>query len=394
MPTLAEVVTSWPFTWYPAPSAVQTRRASRMASSGVSSSSATMANSSPPSRPTRSTSRTFSFSLAATSSSSAVARGVAERVVDVLEAIEVEAEYRHEVAVALGAGHSTFEVLIELYAVRQAGQRIVHGEESDLVLGVPALADAPRGDRRRHGEAHDDQKAGGQGDDRERHIGQRGGRGLVNGKGVDAGELAAFHDGNERKADIPLAGQVGKLDTAFARCAGKRLLDVAFTQHGVERFGGEVAADGESGALRRQNGEAVEATDELAFCLVDIAQQPAAGNLVETIDQVESVRAETWIGGKRDVCAGVLGEIAKARLVQHVHVLVEHALRCAGLAQTVVDVTSPGQCGFARVAAEHVIDRRSARQDAGNDSEKTQDHQTGHYQPIPTANFCHLREFP
>jgi hypothetical protein len=62
-------------------------------------------------------------------------------------------------------------------------------------------------------------------------------------------------------------------------------------QHGDERVGGEVAADGEGGALRRQNGEAVEATDELAFCLVDTAQKPAAGKLVETINQVESVRA-------------------------------------------------------------------------------------------------------
>jgi hypothetical protein len=43
---------------------------------------------------------------------------MAERVVDVFEAIEVEAEHRQEVAMALGAGHSTFEVLIELYAVR------------------------------------------------------------------------------------------------------------------------------------------------------------------------------------------------------------------------------------------------------------------------------------
>jgi hypothetical protein len=35
----------------------------------------------------------------------------------------------------------------------------------------------------------------------------------------------------------------------------------------------------------------LEATDELAFWLVDIAHKPAAGNLVETINQVESVRA-------------------------------------------------------------------------------------------------------
>ncbi len=299
-----------------------------------------------------------------------VARGVAERVVDVLEAIEVEAEHRHEVAVALGAGHRTFQILVELHAVGQAGQRIVHGEEADLVLGQPALADAPRGDRRRHGEAHDDQKAGGQGNDRERQIGERGGRRLVNGEGVDAGELAALHDRDQRKADIPLVGEVGKLDTTLACRSGERALDVALAKCGAERLGREIAADGERGPFGRQDGEAIEAADELAACLVDIAQQPAAGEPVETVDQAKSICAETRLGRKRDLRAvGALGEIAKPRFIQHMHVFVEHALRRAGLAQTVVDFASPGQRGFAGITAKDVIDRGSAGQNAGNDGE-------------------------
>jgi len=37
-----------------------------------------------------------------------IAGGVAERVIDVLEAVEIEAEHRHQVAVPLGACHQRF----------------------------------------------------------------------------------------------------------------------------------------------------------------------------------------------------------------------------------------------------------------------------------------------
>jgi hypothetical protein len=94
-----------------------------------------------------------------------IAGGVPERVVDVLEAIEIEGEHGHQMAVASRPRHGAFEMLVKLQPVRQVGQRVVHGQVADLVLGEPALADAPRGDRRGHREAHDNEETGGQGDD-------------------------------------------------------------------------------------------------------------------------------------------------------------------------------------------------------------------------------------
>ena len=126
-----------------------------------------------------------------------IAGGVAERVVDVLEAVEVEPEHRHQLAVALGAGHGAVEMLVELKPVGQAGQRIVHGEIADLVLGQPALADAPRGNGRGHGEAHHDQEAGGQRHHREREIGEAGSGRLVEGEGIDARDLAVLRGRDE-----------------------------------------------------------------------------------------------------------------------------------------------------------------------------------------------------
>jgi hypothetical protein len=101
-----------------------------------------------------------------------IAGSVTKRVVDVLEAVEVEAEHRHQVAVALAAGDRAVEMLVELQAVRQAGERVVHGEITNLILGEPALADAPRGDGRGHREAQDNEQACGQRHHRERDIGQ------------------------------------------------------------------------------------------------------------------------------------------------------------------------------------------------------------------------------
>ena len=69
----------------------------------------------------------------------------------------------------------------------------MHGEVADLVLGEPALADAPRGDGGGNGEAHDDQQAGRQRDDSQREIGEFGSRRLIHHEGVDAGDLAVVH---------------------------------------------------------------------------------------------------------------------------------------------------------------------------------------------------------
>ena len=130
---------------------------------------------------------------------------MAERVVDVLEAVEVETEYGHEIAVALGAGHGAVEMLVELNPVGQAGQGIVHGEIADLILGQPALADASRSNGRGHREAHHDQQAGGQRHHRESQIGEAGSGRLVEGKGVDAGDLAVFGGRDESEPAVARA---------------------------------------------------------------------------------------------------------------------------------------------------------------------------------------------
>ena len=48
------------------------------------------------------------------------------------------------------------------------------------------------------------------------------------------------------------------------------------------------------------------------------------------------------------------------------------------------------QRGLVRVAAEHIVDGRAARQHAGDDGEKTENYQTGHYQPIARADLFHV----
>ena len=54
-----------------------------------------------------------------------VARGVAERVVDVLEHVEVDEEDRRLGLRARGAGEGVLEPVHEQQAVRQAGERVV-----------------------------------------------------------------------------------------------------------------------------------------------------------------------------------------------------------------------------------------------------------------------------
>ena len=87
-----------------------------------------------------------------------------ERVVDILEAVEIETEHCHQMAVAFGPRYGAVEMLAELEAIGQAGEGIVHGEIANLIFGQPALANAPRGDGRGYREPHDDQQAGGERD--------------------------------------------------------------------------------------------------------------------------------------------------------------------------------------------------------------------------------------
>ena len=78
-----------------------------------------------------------------------IAGGVAERVVDLLEAVEVDEQHARHTEVAAGARHHLFDAVEHERAVRETGERVVQGLVADLVdqAGV-----AHRG-RRERGEA-------------------------------------------------------------------------------------------------------------------------------------------------------------------------------------------------------------------------------------------------
>ena len=71
----------------------------------------------------------------------AVAGVVAERIVDVLEVVEVEEHDRDEALAALRQGERVLHAVAEQVAVRQQRQRIVEGELAQLLLERLALAD-------------------------------------------------------------------------------------------------------------------------------------------------------------------------------------------------------------------------------------------------------------
>ena len=123
-----------------------------------------------------------------------------ESVVDVLEAVEVETEHRHEAAVMLGAGDGAIEMLTELHTVRQAGQGVVQGKIADLIFRKPALADTAGGDRSRHGEAHDDEKAGRERGDSQSDIGESGGASLIDRESMDPINGVARQHGDKGNA--------------------------------------------------------------------------------------------------------------------------------------------------------------------------------------------------
>ena len=60
-----------------------------------------------------------------------VAGGMAQRVVDVLEAVEVEQQHRDHAALAAGAGQLLAEPVVQQGAVGQAGEQIVQGQTPD-----------------------------------------------------------------------------------------------------------------------------------------------------------------------------------------------------------------------------------------------------------------------
>jgi hypothetical protein len=63
---------------------------------------------------------------------------MAERVVDILEMVEVQAQHRKLVP-AVHVFQACLDMLAQLNAVRQSGQRIVVGEERNLLLRVAFL---------------------------------------------------------------------------------------------------------------------------------------------------------------------------------------------------------------------------------------------------------------
>ena len=168
-----------------------------------------------------------------------IAGGMAERIVHVLEAVEIEPEHGHQLTMPLGPRHGAVEMLAELKPVGQPGQRIVHGEIADLVLGEPALADAPRGDCRWHGEAEHDEEARHQRRHRERDIGERRRGRLVEREGIDARDLAVLQHGNERGACV--AGFVGRgnLDGVVLGGRGERVADRVLLASMALNFSGE-----------------------------------------------------------------------------------------------------------------------------------------------------------
>jgi hypothetical protein len=74
----------------------------------------------------------------------AVAGGMADAVVDQLEAVQVEEQHgEHRPALALGQRQRILQAIEQVQAVGQAGQRIVHGLMGQALLGTQALADLP-----------------------------------------------------------------------------------------------------------------------------------------------------------------------------------------------------------------------------------------------------------
>jgi hypothetical protein len=68
-----------------------------------------------------------------------VARLVAERVVDALEAVDVDEQRRDGRLVALRAQERLLDTVEDQRAVGQAGERVVRGHERELRVGAHAL---------------------------------------------------------------------------------------------------------------------------------------------------------------------------------------------------------------------------------------------------------------
>ncbi len=70
-----------------------------------------------------------------------IADGMPERIIDLLEVVEIEQHDAYLLAASCGARNCLSEPVVEQGAVRQAGQRVVQGEMAHLLLGRLALGD-------------------------------------------------------------------------------------------------------------------------------------------------------------------------------------------------------------------------------------------------------------
>ena len=81
------------------------------------------------------------MSRAATARQQQVADRVAERIVDVLEAVEVEEQHRELAAPAMRAGDRLSDAVGQQRAIGQAGQRVVVRHVHDALVGEAPLLD-------------------------------------------------------------------------------------------------------------------------------------------------------------------------------------------------------------------------------------------------------------
>ena len=65
-----------------------------------------------------------------------VARRVAERIVDMLEAVEIEHQHRAGALASAGRGEDLLQCLAHLHAVGETGERIIVGKARDLLFGA------------------------------------------------------------------------------------------------------------------------------------------------------------------------------------------------------------------------------------------------------------------
>ena len=174
--------------WTGPSSSSSVRRATATASSGPAMSGSRSANSSPPRRATRSAGRVDALRRSADALEQDVAVVVAERVVDLLEAVEVHQQHADLAAAQLGGREGAAHALVQLRAVGQAGERVVVG-----LMGVDDRLPAAELNRRQRQPQQRDQSkvVGGQHqDDRHESHEDHRHRQLEAEVGADVGERA------------------------------------------------------------------------------------------------------------------------------------------------------------------------------------------------------------